>query len=164
MTLTLLTKFQLFILFLTFFQYIKLRAWCFRRLAERRFDAWQEEKLRGFENNEEESKIKEWRGKKDLEKGARNSPRPSTSTGFSRTRPHDPLARARDEWNKGITDEYRAKFEKWSTLKRQAEKSGTSKGNYYCTYLLNNFELLFISFLLLTKVIFKMKYLLLITF
>ncbi len=42
----------------------------------------------------------------------------------------DPLAKARDEWNKGLKDEYLAKFNKWTTLKRQAEKSGTSTGNY----------------------------------
>jgi hypothetical protein len=83
--------------------------------------------LRGFEA--EEAKIKQWRGTKET-----LQPVPSTSglarppiEVASRGR-QDPLAQARFEWNRGITAEYKAKFEKWTKMKKDAEKNGTKPG------------------------------------
>ncbi len=105
-------------------QYIKLRGWWFRKAAEKRYENWQKERLRGFEREETAQKRKNI----DIERNKRPSslkpPTPSTSTSRQgRAQSVDPLAKARLEWNQGIKAEYRAKFEKW-TQQMSAGKLG----------------------------------------
>jgi hypothetical protein len=83
-------------------------------------------------------KTNEWRGSKNQNDEHQGQPQrppiparpsippiPSTSGTARRT---DPLAQARLEWNEGIREEYKAKFEKWSKLKAEAEKRGITIG------------------------------------
>lgn len=106
-----------------YLQYIKLRSWWFRRNADKRYEKWQKERLRGFEADEE--KIKKWKGKslaknpgKNIEIDIPVDQRPSTSRSTG-----DPLAKARVEWNKAMKKEYEEKFKKWTSMKNSM--SGT---------------------------------------
>jgi hypothetical protein len=91
-----------------YFQYIKFRGYWLRRQAERRYNDWQQERLRGFERDQE--KIKEWKGENaERPRPNQNSPKPSTSKG---QRIRDPLAKARFEWNVALKKEYHEKFQK----------------------------------------------------
>jgi hypothetical protein len=80
--------------------------------------------LRGFEAGERAEAEK----KKRTTPASGRSPIPSCS-GIRRGSV-DPLAKARFDWNAGIRAEYKAKFEKWTKMKKEAEKNGMAKGNY----------------------------------
>ncbi len=106
-----------------FFQYIKLRSWWFRRQADQRYEAWQRDRLRGFEADNSKNKKSN-----DVERQGQN-PQPGTSgrhhqnlrPGTSRrhqkkSASFDPLDKPRREWNKAMKEEYAAKFQKWKSL------------------------------------------------
>jgi len=90
-------------------------------VAERRYENWQKDRLKGFEK-EEKSKTARKTEREDVENNKRraslNYPTPSTSSGFNRAQSADPLAKARFEWNKALKAEYLAKFQKWTDQKK----------------------------------------------